>query len=108
MRTGNVLQGTALTSLLSLAAVESIRTNMAARQTDLRLYLDVIGDPAKPDCQPNHIMIFLKYFDVEKQTLTGVGKAYVPRSTKVADLTAIINERMRWPPAMSLKLYEVS
>ena len=26
--------------------VELVRNNMAARQNDLRLYLDVIGDPA--------------------------------------------------------------
>ncbi|EJD52931.1 cysteine proteinase [Auricularia subglabra TFB-10046 SS5] len=90
----------------STLTVDSVRTNMAARQSDLRLYLDVIADPAKPEHQPNHIMIFLKYFDVAKQTLCGVGKVYVSRSSKVGDLTAIINERMRWPPAMSVKLYE--
>jgi ubiquitin carboxyl-terminal hydrolase 7 len=28
-------------------AVDVIRNNMAARQTDLRLYLDVIPDPSK-------------------------------------------------------------
>ncbi|KAH7107494.1 cysteine proteinase [Auriculariales sp. MPI-PUGE-AT-0066] len=86
--------------------VESIRTNMAARQTDLRLYLDVIADPAKPDPQPNHIMVFLKYFDVEKQKVVGAGRAYVSRTSKVGDLTAIINERMRWAPTMIIKLYE--
>jgi hypothetical protein len=30
-----------------VAAVEVIRNNMAARQNDLRLYLDVITDPSK-------------------------------------------------------------
>jgi hypothetical protein len=29
------------------AAVDVIRNNMAARQTDLRLYLDVVPDPSK-------------------------------------------------------------
>jgi ubiquitin carboxyl-terminal hydrolase 7 len=29
------------------AAVEVIRNNMAARQSDLRLYLDIIPDPSK-------------------------------------------------------------
>jgi ubiquitin carboxyl-terminal hydrolase 7 len=29
------------------AAVDIIRNNMAARQTDLRLYLDMIPDPSK-------------------------------------------------------------
>ena len=34
-------------SLTWHAAVDVIRNNMAARQTDLRLYLDVIPDPGK-------------------------------------------------------------
>lgn len=33
--------------LILFAAVEVIRNNMAARQNDLRLYLDVIPDPSK-------------------------------------------------------------
>jgi len=77
---------------------------MAARQTDLRLYLDVIPDPTKVGT--NSIMIFLKYFDVSKQCLYGVGKVYVQRTNKVGDLCPIINERMRWPPGTPLKLYE--
>ena len=52
-------------------------------------------------------MIFLKHFDIAKQKLAGVGKVYVPRANKVADLVPIINERMRWTPGTPLKLYEV-
>lgn len=81
---------------------------MAARQTDLRLYLDVVADPAKPDPPAQTIMIFLKHFDTSKQTLTGIGKVYVSRLSKVADLVPIINERMRWTPGTPVKLYEVS
>jgi len=88
--------------------VEVIRNNMAARQHDLRLYLDVITDPSKPDPPPGSIMIFLKHFDTSKQTLLGAGKAYVPRNNKVGDLSTIINERMRWTPGTPIKLYEVS
>lgn len=91
-----------------VAAVEVIRNNMAIRQqNDLRLYLDVIPDPVKPEIMAGSIMIFLKHFDTSKQTLYGVGKVYVPRSSKVGDLVGIINERMRWPPGTPLKLYEV-
>lgn len=53
-------------------------------------------------------MIFLKHFDIANQKLTGVGKVYVPRANKVADLIPIINERMRWTSTTPLKLYEVS
>ncbi|KAG6878712.1 hypothetical protein C0993_011527 [Termitomyces sp. T159_Od127] len=86
--------------------VEVIRNNMAARQNDLRLYLDVITDPTKPDPPPQSIMIFLKHFDTSKQTLYGVGKTYMLRTSKVGDLVAIINERMRWTPGTPLKLFE--
>jgi ubiquitin carboxyl-terminal hydrolase 7 len=85
-----------------------IRNNMAARQNDLRLYLDIIPDPAKAEIPAGHIMIFLKHFDTSKQTLYGVGKLYVSRSAKVSDLYPLINERMRWAPETPLKLYEVS
>lgn len=86
--------------------VDVVRNSMAARQNDLRLYLDVIPDPSKPDPPPQSIMVFLKHFDTSKQTLLGVGKTYVPRNSKVGDLAPIINERMRWTPGTPIKLYE--
>ena len=52
-------------------------------------------------------MVFLKHFDTSKQTLLGAGKIYMTRTSKVADLVPIINERMRWAPGTALKLYEV-
>lgn len=52
-------------------------------------------------------MIFIKYFDVSKQSLYGIGKTYVQRASKVGDLCHVINEKMRWPPGTPLKLYEV-
>jgi ubiquitin carboxyl-terminal hydrolase 7 len=90
-----------------LSAVEVIRNNMAARQNDLRLYLDVVQDPYnKPEIPQGYIMVFLKHFDTSKQSLYGIGKTYVNRSSKVSDLFAYINERMRWAPGTPLKLYE--
>ncbi|KAF9457164.1 hypothetical protein BDZ94DRAFT_1342402 [Collybia nuda] len=86
--------------------VEVIRNNMAARQNDLRLYLDIIPDPTKPDPPQQSIMIFLKHFDTSKQSLLGVGKTYMLRNSKVGDLALVINERMRWTPGTPLKLYE--
>ncbi|KAJ7285909.1 hypothetical protein C8J57DRAFT_1496609 [Mycena rebaudengoi] len=87
--------------------VEVIRNNMAARQNDLRLYLDIIPDPTKvPEPPPQSIMVFLKHFDTSKQTLLGAGKAYMLRTSKVSELQHVINERMRWTPGTPLKLYE--
>ncbi|KAJ7732609.1 hypothetical protein DFH07DRAFT_990769, partial [Mycena maculata] len=62
--------------------VEVIRNNMATRQNDLPLYLDIIPDPSKPDPPPQSIMIFLKHFNPSKQTLLGAGKAYMLRTSK--------------------------
>jgi ubiquitin carboxyl-terminal hydrolase 7 len=99
---------------------------MAARQNDLRLYLDIIHDPSKvtsylllidttltlislqPDPPPQSIMIFLKHFDTSKQSLLGAGKVYMLRTSKVSELAHVINERMRWTPGTPLKLYEAS
>ncbi|KAI6039589.1 ICP0-binding domain of ubiquitin-specific protease 7-domain-containing protein [Pisolithus marmoratus] len=86
--------------------VEMIRNNMAARRNDLRLYLDVITYPSKPDPPPGYSIVFLKHFDTSKQTLHGVGKVYVSRNSKVEDLHPIIHERMRWTPGTPLRLYE--
>ena len=51
-------------------------------------------------------MIFFKHFDTSKQALYGIGKAYIQKTAKVADLVPIINERMWWTPGTPLKLYE--
>ncbi|KLO14677.1 cysteine proteinase [Schizopora paradoxa] len=86
--------------------MEVIRNNMAARTTDLRLYLDVVQDPGKTEISPGSIMIFLKHFDTSKQTLKGVGKTYVQRNSKVGDLANFINIKMGWPAMTPLKLFE--
>ncbi|CAD6985631.1 unnamed protein product [Tilletia controversa] len=52
------------------------------------------------------MMIFLKHFDISRQTLLGVGRQYVPKNMKVGDLAPTINEIMRWPPSTHVKLYE--
>lgn len=53
-------------------------------------------------------MIFLKWFDVQRQTLLGQGKVLVGKNQKVAELCPLICERMGWAPTTPLKLYEVS
>ena len=53
------------------------------------------------------ILLFLKHFDAEKQTLTGQGHAYIGKHKRIAELGAIILERMGWEAGVTLKLYEV-
>jgi ubiquitin carboxyl-terminal hydrolase 7 len=91
--------------------MDTVRNNMAARATDLRLYLDFNPDHAKfnalhadPNNQP--IMIFLKFFDISRQTMTGQGKVFVQKNQKCSDLLGIIQERMGWTNTVPIKLYE--
>ena len=52
-------------------------------------------------------MVFLKHFDAAKQSLLGIGKVYMPGTSKATDLIPVINERMKWEPGKSMKFYEV-
>lgn len=65
--------------------------------------MQAVGDGSSPP-----IMIFLKWFDVQRQTLLGQGKVFVGKNQKVAELCPLICERMGWAPTTPLKLYEVS
>ncbi|QIX02441.1 hypothetical protein AMS68_007958 [Peltaster fructicola] len=56
--------------------------------------------------QPKPIMIFLKYFDVERQLLKGVGHVYMLPSDKVQDLAPQILNIMGWEAGVPLELYE--
>lgn len=60
-------------------------------------------NPASPNCQ---ILVFLKYFDVRNQTLSGVGHVYVRKNDKVADIAPQINSLMQWDSSTPLLLFE--
>lgn len=55
----------------------------------------------------SHIVIFLKLFDIEAQTLRGINHVYMKKNDKVGDLIPVILAEMNWPANTSLKLYEV-
>ncbi|KAF4635550.1 hypothetical protein G7Y89_g2550 [Cudoniella acicularis] len=60
------------------------------------------------------IVLFLKYFDTETQTLSGAGHIYISKEKKVEDLVPAILKKMGWPEKtlggdkVSLKLFEAS
>lgn len=54
----------------------------------------------------NPILVFLKYFDVRNQTLTGVGHVYVKKHDKVSEIAPQINKLMQWDPSTPLLLFE--
>ena len=41
-------------------------------------------------------LLFLKYFDVDAQTLRGVGHVYLKKQQKVSELIPVIQQRMGW------------
>ena len=52
------------------------------------------------------ILLFLKYFDIEAQTLKGQGHLYVGKNQRISDLGPLILEKMGWNNTLNLKLYE--
>lgn len=61
---------------------------------------------ATPQQQQVPIIIFLKYFDIERQTLQGIGHIYMDPMDKVQDLAPQILQLMGWEPGVALELYE--
>lgn len=56
------------------------------------------------------ILLFLKWFDVEGQTLRGVGHVYISKEKKVEELIPTIMKRMGWEKLASdekIQLWEV-
>lgn len=107
--------------------VEEVYTRSAAhRDTSLRVWAEVAddfntdGEPIWPSYQSQSngvvvkndtILLFLKHFDADGQTLHGVGHAYIGKEKKVEDLVPQILEKMGWgeklPAEEKLLLWEV-
>ena len=90
----------------------------AAKPTGFRLYaetahqVDEDGRPVWKEAQSQslkntHTLLFLKHFNVEAQTLRGVGHLHFPKNEKISELTAPILQVMNWPLDTNLRLYEV-
>lgn len=85
--------------------------------------VDANGDPIWPGLpvqqvngapKSDTILLFLKWFDIDNQTLKGIGHVYIGKERKVEDLVPLILQRMGWPDKLpsgdrtQLKLYEAS
>ena len=71
------------------------------------------GKPIWPESQNqllnnSSILIFLKHFDVDTQTLMGIGHIYLRRHAKVSDMVPLIRQIMGWTAESvpTLALYE--
>ncbi|KAI9784883.1 MAG: hypothetical protein M1816_000578 [Peltula sp. TS41687] len=99
------------------ATIEDEYIRHAAKPTGFRLYaetaqeVDDDGRPVWRDAQhqtlkATHTLLFLKHFDVEAQTVRGVGHVHFSKTEKISELTAPILQAMNWPLDTNLKLYE--
>ncbi|KAI9685955.1 MAG: hypothetical protein M1820_010704 [Bogoriella megaspora] len=100
--------------------VEEAAQKYSTKNSIFRIWMETTGadEEGKPkwgelatptDPQPNNrqIVLFLKHFDAEKQSLYGVGHIYIGWQQKVAELAPLILDIMGWPTnSCTLKLHE--
>ena len=87
--------------------IDEAYSKFGGRDKSFRLFLERAsqveeGKPVWPDVQPSNttnnqsMLIFLKYFDAEAQTLKGAGHVYVKKQCKVAEVVPTILQLMGW------------
>ncbi|CAG8604518.1 507_t:CDS:10, partial [Dentiscutata heterogama] len=93
--------------------IEIIRKKTVRRYNELKLYLEV----AKPingkvilfpptECNSN-VLVFIKYFSPDTQSIVGLCHLYVQPLGKVGDIIPILCEKKNFPPHTPLKIYEI-
>ncbi|GBB99174.1 hypothetical protein RclHR1_03440007 [Rhizophagus clarus] len=91
-------------------SMEKVHANMITRQSEMKLYMEVADKPINGErwfpSINNYIIVFLKYFDPDTQTLEGLGHLYVQESDKVGDYTSVFCKRKNLPQDTPLKIYE--
>ncbi|KAH8146865.1 uncharacterized protein LAJ45_09239 [Morchella importuna] len=95
--------------------IEEVSVKHNNKSTDFRLWAEVANntDNKLPeswsqarDSNGAWIVVFLKHFDAEEQTLLGVDHVYMRKNDKVAELPPVIQALMGWPSSQQIKLYE--
>lgn len=86
--------------------VEEAYNKYGTKGNLFRLWMEVSPDGQAWPESNDSALIFLKNFDVQAQTLTGVGSVYVRKNQKVSDLGATILSRMNWPAGTEFMLFE--
>ncbi|KAK5941021.1 ubiquitin-specific protease ubp15 [Knufia obscura] len=67
---------------------------------------DASGDAVNKNGGNHPILVFLKYFDINQQTLSGMGHVYVNKNDRVDTLFPYIRETMGWSDGRDISLYE--
>ncbi|RDW36722.1 hypothetical protein B0I73DRAFT_136668 [Yarrowia lipolytica] len=85
--------------------LEQIRDRVSTRTPELRVYVEQISSDT-PAPMPTQSIVFLKHFDVETQTLVGVGHVLVDSSDTVGSIVPYITQSMGWDAATPVVLFE--
>ncbi|KAK5144249.1 hypothetical protein LTR04_001636, partial [Oleoguttula sp. CCFEE 6159] len=98
--------------------IEEASHKLATKHAKFRVFMeqterDANGEPiwhwiptAGPAPANKPIILFLKHFDVEKQTLLGAGHIYMNQQEKAQELASPVLQVAGWPPGTNLVLYE--
>ncbi|CAG8814142.1 26989_t:CDS:2, partial [Racocetra persica] len=92
--------------------MEEIRKKMVPRHNDLKLFLEVADKSINgkawfpPKEKNSYILVFIKYFNPDTQSLEGVCHLYVRKFGKVGDIIPILCKKKNFPPRTPLNIYE--
>ncbi|TID22675.1 ubiquitin carboxyl-terminal hydrolase 21 [Venturia nashicola] len=99
-------------------SIEDAANRYGTKSTNFRVWMEVSDDTDKdghvifgdaytgdnPTSRP--IVLFLKHFDVEQQTLFGMGHFYALQQDKAADIAPHILKIMGWPKGTMFTMFE--
>ncbi|KAI8877977.1 cysteine proteinase [Backusella circina FSU 941] len=72
-----------------------------------KLYMEIAQDDKPlPALKNEHILLFIKYFDINEQRTRGLGHLFVSRHDKIASIIPSLIDRAQLPKNSSLLLYE--
>ncbi|RIB26126.1 hypothetical protein C2G38_2240938 [Gigaspora rosea] len=100
-------------------SMEKVRTKLVNSHDlvnsydELKLYMEVLEKPMKKQLnhndeslQNNEIIIFLKYFNPDVQSLEGLGHLYVKKNSRIDSVFPIIRKKMKLSPKTLFDIYE--
>ena len=94
--------------------VDEAYSKYGTKMAPFRVWVEVADDvqggkPVWPEMKNNtQILLFVKCFDAQAQTLKGTGHIYVSKYEKVQELVGPVLQLVNWPATESLELFEVS
>ncbi|CAG8532826.1 31436_t:CDS:10, partial [Racocetra persica] len=73
---------------------------------ELRLYMEIVEKPINFKKKHGTIIIFIKYFNPDSQSLESLGQLYVQKKCRVNSIFSILRKKRQLPLDTPLKIYE--